>query len=87
MFYFAKLNQNNICVSIETSNKKLEERNDLIRVPDYTPTLLNRKWENNQWSQETHEDTTELERLKTKNEELKASIADLWEVVLLGGAE
>lgn len=72
MFYYAKLNQSNICVSIETSVKKLEERTDLLRQQDYNPTIINRKWENNQWSQETYEDTTELERLRVENTTLKS---------------
>lgn len=72
MFYYAKLNQANICVSIETSVKKLEERTDLLRQQDYNPTIINRKWENNQWSQETYEDTTELERLRVENTSLKS---------------
>jgi len=74
MFHYAKLNQNNICVSIETSVKKLEERNDLLRQQDYVPSLINRKWLGDQWSQETFEDTTELERLKEENVLLKSEL-------------
>lgn len=72
MFYYAKLNQSNICTSIETSIKKLEERTDLLRQQDYNPTIINRKWLGDQWSQETYEDVTELERLRDENTTLKS---------------
>ena len=78
--------------SIETSNKKLEERDDLLRQSEYNPTVINRKWLGDQWCQETYEDVTEMERLREANEQLqkdniqlKEQIADLWETVLVGG--
>lgn len=90
MFYYAKLNQSNICVSIETSIKKLEDRNDFLRQQDYTPHIINRKWLGDQWSQETYEDVTELERLRVENEQLKSRLAiaeaAIEDLILNGGA-
>lgn len=45
------------------------------------------KTENRCWYDYEDAPTNEIEQLKAENEQLKNSLADLWEVVLLGGVE
>lgn len=45
------------------------------------------KTENRVWYDYEDAPINEIEQLKVENEQLKNSLADLWEVVLLGGAE
>ncbi len=44
MFYYAKLNENQICVTIETRAKELsKDLNGFIKIPDYNEIYLYRK--------------------------------------------
>jgi len=54
-YYYAKLNDNNICVEIVSRVSKLTNVTGYVEIPDYNETLRYRKWENNQWSISTYE--------------------------------
>jgi len=71
MFYYAKLNENSICTEILTRAKELPSDLDgYISIPDYNETLLWRKWDGTQWSQERYEPSIETE-LQDKVQELE----------------
>lgn len=55
MFYYAKLNENNVCYGFESLTKKIEDTSTLVYLNDYNETYLYKKWLGDQWSQETYE--------------------------------
>lgn len=71
MFYYAKLNENQICTEILTRAKELPQDLDgYVKIPDYNETLLWRKWDGTQWSEERYEPSIEAE-LQEKIQELE----------------
>lgn len=58
-YYYAKLNDNDICVEIVSRVSKLVDVTGYVEIPEYNETLRYRKWEGNQWSNETYEPTVD----------------------------
>jgi hypothetical protein len=87
MHYYAKLNENQICVEVLTRARELPKDLDgFIKINDYNETLLWRKWDGKQWSQERFEPSIEaelqekireLEQKTTKIEELEGTVLEL----------
>lgn len=62
MHYYARLNENQICTEVISRGRELPKDLDgFIKIPDYNETLLWRKWNGNQWSQERYEPSFEAE--------------------------
>jgi hypothetical protein len=56
MFYYAKLNENQVCTEVITRATKLpQDLSGFVPLPHYTEIHLYRKWDGTQWSQETFE--------------------------------
>lgn len=73
MFYYAKLNEDKICIGFVSYPKLYESVEGLIHIPDYNESYLFRKYENGQWSQDTFEPTIPLE-LQEKLEYLEGVV-------------
>lgn len=70
--YYARLKEDNVCIEIVSTPKDLKDVKGYVKIPDYNPTLLYRKWENNQWSSERYEpevDAVIQDRLNSLEEE------------------
>lgn len=82
-YYYARLNDNNVCVEIVSRVDRLKDVNGYVELPEYNETVRYRKWLGNQWSQETYEpeiDTTvqdKLIELEEENTNLKNNIQTL----------
>ena len=73
MFYYAKLNENQICTEIVTRAELLPVGlSGYVKLPEYNQTYLWRKWLGDQWSQETYEPQVSFEVLQQRIEELEA---------------
>ena len=74
--YYARLNDNDVCVELVTRVEKLENVKGYINIPDYNEDLIYRKWLGDQWSQEKHEPKIDkvvaekISELEKRNEEL-----------------
>ncbi len=78
MFYYAKLNENQVCTEIITRTKELPEGlSGYVKLPEYNQTYFWRKWLGDQWSQETFEPTIQVETLLQNIEDLQTSNAQL----------
>lgn len=91
-YYYARLNDNGICIEVVARVEKLNNVQGYIELPEYNENYYYRKWLGNQWSQETYEPSVdtqiqdklnELEEsnatLVQENLELKVALADLAE--------
>lgn len=54
-YYYARLNDNQICIEIVSRVSKLTDVTGYIEIPEYNETLRYKKWLGNQWSSETYE--------------------------------
>lgn len=88
LYYYAKLNENDICYGFETLAKKLKTEelpSNLVPLPEYNESLLWRKWDRNlkAWSSEKFEPDTDFELLERiddleiENENLKNQVSQL----------
>ena len=88
LYYYAKLNENDICYGFETLAKKFRQEelpSNLIPLPDYNESLLWKKWDRElkAWSSESYEPSLEvelqerLEELENENNQLKNEIYNL----------
>ena len=88
LYYYAKINENNICYGFETLTRKFKEEelpSNLIPLPDYNESLLWRKWDRNlkAWTEERYEPSIDtvlqerLEELETENQQLKDEVSTL----------
>lgn len=78
MFYYAKLNENQICTEIITRTKELPGGlSGYVKIPDYNQTYLWRKWLGDQWSQETFEPAIQVETLLSNIEDLQTANTQL----------
>lgn len=88
LYYYAKLNHNDICYGFETLAKKFKEDelpSNLIPLPEYNETVLWRKWDRSlkAWSFEKFEPDTDFELLERiddleiENENLKNQVSQL----------
>ena len=90
-YYYAKLNDNNVCTEIVSSVYKYpKDISGYIELPEYNETVRYKKWLGDQWSQESYEpeiDTVmqnrvgnlemELQEYKSTNQELISQISIL----------
>lgn len=73
-YYYAKLNDNNVCVEIVSRVDKLSNVTGYVEIPEYNETLRYRKWLGNQWSQEIYEpnvDTSVQDKINELEENLQ----------------
>lgn len=98
LYYYAKLNENNICYGFETLAKKFREEelpSNLIALTEYNETYLYRKYDRDlkAFSQESYEPSLDtkiqekLETLETENQQLKQQIQQLLQEKELSKAE
>lgn len=82
-YYYARLNENDICIEIVSRVEKLKDVRGYVELPEYNETMRYRKWLGDQWSQETYEpeiDTEvqdKLEELDKENLNLKNQVSNL----------
>ena len=90
-YYYAKLNDNNVCTEIVSSVYKYpKDISGYVELPEYNETVRYKKWLGDQWSQESYEpeiDTVmqnrvgnlemELQEYKGTNQELISQISIL----------
>lgn len=82
MYYYAKLNENRVCTEVITRATKLpQDLSGFVPLPHYTEIHLWRKWDGQQWSQETVEPVVDMQRIEqqvtelvTENEALKTTV-------------
>lgn len=101
MFYYAQLNEDNICITISRLNNQVNHDN-MILLENYDEDYIWRKYENGEWSEEKFEPEpepeppSEVDLLKAKiqsleeySEEHEAALIELTELIisLLGGDE
>lgn len=88
LYYYAKLNENDICYGFETLAKKFRQEelpSNLIPLPDYNESVLWKKWDRSlkAWSSERYEPSIEvelqerLEELEMENQQLKNEVTQL----------
>lgn len=82
-YYYARLNDNDVCVEIVSRVNKLTDVSGYVELPEYNETVRYRKWLGDQWSQETYEPSVDtvvqdkLMELETENDNLQANIQTL----------
>lgn len=54
-YYYARLNDNNVCTEIVSRVNRLKDVKGYVELPEYNETVRYKKWESNQWSQESYE--------------------------------
>lgn len=90
LYYYAKLNSNDVCYGFETLAKKFKEEDmpsNLVHLVDYNETYLWKKYDRDlkAFGQESYEPDTDFEllerisELEGENLELKLALADLAE--------
>lgn len=81
--YYARLKEDGICIEIVSTPKNLRDVKGYVPITDYNPTLLYRKWENNQWSSERYEPEVDaviqdrLGNLEEENQTLNNQVSNL----------
>ena len=78
----SNLDTNNFCIIASSEDKN---HIDLIKITEEEYNTLKEQMPSKYPPQDKTE--SEIELLKKENADLRNSLADLWEVVLLGGAE
>lgn len=92
-YYYAELNDNNVCIRIISSTSKINDPKRYISIPDYNESLTYKKWSHETgWSMESYEPELDIftqERLanlenknyslEQENIELKLALAELAE--------
>lgn len=71
-YYYAELNDNNVCIKIVSDTTKKVGSDRHIEIPEYNETLVYKKWLGDQWSSESYEpsvDTVIQDRLNDLEEE------------------
>lgn len=83
-YYYAKLNDNDVCVEIVSSVYKYpKDIKGYVELPEYNETVRYKKWLGDQWSTETYEpeiDTViqeKIEQLEVENSQLKDEVSTL----------
>lgn len=54
-YYYARLNDNNICIEVVARVEELRDVTGYIKLPEYNESYYYRKWLGDQWSSETYE--------------------------------
>ena len=98
LYYYAKLNENDICYGFETLAKKFRQEelpSNLIPLSDYNESLLWRKWDRDlkAWTEERYEPSIDtvlqekIEELETENQQLKNEVTQLNDTInILNGS-
>lgn len=82
-YYYARLNDNDVCIEIVSRVEKLKDVRGYVELPEYNETVRYRKWLGDQWSQETYEPSIDtvvqdkLEELEEENSNLKSQVSSL----------
>ena len=82
-YYYARLNDNDVCTEIVSRVDRLKDVNGYVELSEYNETVRYRKWLGDQWSVETYEPDVDtilqdkVEALETENLNLKEQIVDL----------
>ncbi|GFN35832.1 hypothetical protein [Tepidimicrobium xylanilyticum] len=86
LYYYAKLNENDICYGFESLGKKLNPcPSNMVYLPDYNETYLWKKYDRElkAFGQETYEPSIDaelqekIEELETENSQLKEQVMEL----------
>lgn len=88
LYYYAKINENNVCYGFETLPKKFKEEDmpsNLVYLIDYNESLLWKKYDRNlkAFSQESYEPSIDtilqekIEELEVENTQLKSQVSEL----------
>lgn len=85
MFYYAQLDENNICIGVSCLSGEVQNDN-LVRIDSMNDDYIWKKYENEQWSTEKFE--PESTAPLTEFEETKQRVADVENAVasIIGGA-
>lgn len=84
MFYYAQLNENNICIGISSLKGEVQAPN-MVRIQEYNEDYIWRKYENEQWSVDKFMPDygqIELDRMDA----VEQAIAEL-SILIAGGGE
>lgn len=87
MIIYAELNEQNICIGVKTVGEEMDSPN-LVKIDTMDYDLLNRKYENGEWSEEKYL-PPEPPLLATIEEQILAESqyqTALLEMQMLGGA-
>lgn len=72
LYYYARLNDNDVCIEIVSRVDKLKDVRGYVELPEYNETVRYKKWLGDQWSIETYEpevDTVIQDKLTALEEE------------------
>lgn len=85
MYFYAQLNENNICIGVSQLSGEVDAPN-MVRIPSFDPDYIWRKYEDGQWTEEKFEPETTAP--VTEFEETKQRVSDLEMAMaaILGGA-
>lgn len=95
MFFYAQLNENNVCVGISQLSGAVESSN-MISIATFDPDLLWRKYENGQWSVIKYEPQTtaplsefvqvkqRVEQAENDNINTMLALTEIYEMILGG---
>ena len=96
LYYYAKLNENDICYGFESLGKKLNPvPSNMVYLPDYNETYLWKKYDRNlkAFSQESYEPSIDtilqekIEELENENQQLKNEVTQLNDTInILNGS-
>ena len=90
LYYYAKLNENDICYGFESLGKKLNPvPSNMVYLPDYNETYLWKKYDRNlkAFSQESYEPSIDtilqekIEQLENENAQLKDEVSTLNNII------
>ena len=90
LYYYAKLNENDICYGFESLGKKLNPvPSNMVYLPDYNETYLWKKYDRElgAFTEERYEPSIEvelqerLEELETENQQLKDEVSTLNNII------
>lgn len=96
LYYYAKLNENDICYGFESLGKKLNPvPSNMVYLPEYNETYLWKKYDRElgAFTEERYEPSIEvelqerLEELETENQQLKNEVTQLNDTInILNGS-
>lgn len=84
-FYYAQINENNICITVMSSGTELSTSDKIVLLEDYDTTILGKKYNNGVWEDveqpesEAEPEITQLDRIEAilnedKNEIIETAI-------------
>ncbi len=85
MFYYAQLNENNICTGV-SSLKGEVQADHMVRIPEYNTDYIWKKYENGAWSEEKYvPDYKQIEL--GRMEAVEQAVAELSIILASGGGQ